>query len=186
MTFLENDYKLTMDYLKRALDKGDKYLAYGDWIALCTPEGLKSLPTFRTNYDATEYCFENTTDRDFVIQLSVESIYKAMLEGIKDPTILVRKGDLIDVEMTAFYYADKVENELTKTEKKRSVMKKITQKKKLLNKSEILEKKIRSLSKKTNKTKVYQIRKRTGDRNCKREDSDYRLNQDGRIIRLRK
>lgn len=41
-----------------------------------------------------------------------------MLEGIKDPTILVRKGDIIDVEMTAFYYALKVENELTKTENK--------------------------------------------------------------------
>lgn len=118
MTISEHDYLLTMDYLKKTLDKGDKYLAYDDWIELCTLEDLKSLPTFRTNYDASEYCFENTTDRDFVIQLSVEWAYKAMLEGIKDPTIIVRKGDLIDVETTAFYYADKLENELTKTEKK--------------------------------------------------------------------
>ncbi|RQO37698.1 hypothetical protein DBR39_12475 [Chryseobacterium sp. KBW03] len=118
MTISEYDYLLTIDYLKRTLDKGERYLAYGDWITLCTLEDLKSLPTFRTNYDATEYCFENTTDRDFVVQLSVEWFYKAMLEGIKDLTILVRKGNLIDVEMTAFYYADKVENELTKIEKK--------------------------------------------------------------------
>lgn len=118
MTISENDYLLTIEYLKDTLDNGDQYLACGDLIALSTLEDLKSLPTFRTNYDATEYCFVNTTDRDFVIQLSVVWIYKAMLAGIKDPTILVRKGDLIDLEMTAFFYADKEENELIKTEKK--------------------------------------------------------------------
>ncbi|ASE62065.1 hypothetical protein CEQ15_11460 [Chryseobacterium indologenes] len=118
MTISENDYLLTLNYFKKTLDKGDKYLAYGDWIELCTLEDLKTLPTFQTNYEATEYCFENTTDRDYVIQLSVEWAYKAMVAGIEDPSIIVRKGGLINVKMTAFYYADKVENELTKTKKK--------------------------------------------------------------------
>ncbi|REC79473.1 hypothetical protein DRF60_06520 [Chryseobacterium elymi] len=44
MTISEIDYLLTVDYLKKTLDKGDKYLAYG-WIAVCTLEDLKSLPT---------------------------------------------------------------------------------------------------------------------------------------------
>lgn len=43
MTISEIDYLLTVDYLKKTLDKGDKYLAYGDWIAVCTLEDLKSL-----------------------------------------------------------------------------------------------------------------------------------------------
>lgn len=43
MTISEIDYLLTVDYLKKTLDKGDKYLVYGDWIAVCTLEDLKSL-----------------------------------------------------------------------------------------------------------------------------------------------
>jgi hypothetical protein len=177
---------LTLNYLKKTLNKGDKYLAYGDWIAIHTLEDLKSLPTFQTNYEATEYCFENTTDRDYVIQLSVEWAYKAMVAGIEDPSIIVRKGGLINVEMTAFYYADKVENELTKTKKKRTGMKRTAQKKKLLSMSDLLERKIQALGRKINKTKIFQIRKRSGNRSGKKEDSDIRKDRDCRIISLKK
>lgn len=107
MIIKEDDYLDALTYLKKMLDKGEKYIAFDDSRHVVD---IKSLETFRTHYDAMEFCYECTTDFDVVSYLSIDSAYKALQEGIKNQSILIRSGGNIDITTTTLLYKFKTED----------------------------------------------------------------------------
>ncbi|WP_454045068.1 hypothetical protein [Chryseobacterium sp. Marseille-Q8038] len=123
MIIQEKDYMEVIDYLKATLDRGEKYIAYDFNDESNNLDHIKSLPTFQSHFDAIEYSFEYTTDVDLVSYLSIEWAHKAMLEAIKDPSLLIKikNGQLIDIGLTTFFYLERLEKEQTNTTKNQDI-----------------------------------------------------------------
>lgn len=71
MLFRENEPGELLQYLAAQKSLGYEYVAYCTTVPVLSKEDLAC---FKTDFDVAEFCYENTTDRDFYTSVSVDAL----------------------------------------------------------------------------------------------------------------
>jgi len=96
MIVAQQDYSIVMEDLLALHKEGLSHITY--------PEGLPlkrawadDVIAFDNQYDAVEFCHDNTSDRDIFNYQPVWPLYRAMEKGLEAPELLSIQGGMVDL-----------------------------------------------------------------------------------------
>lgn len=117
MKIRKDDYRDILDYLVNKRWEGEEYVSFPDREV---PIGMEKLYTFRELYDVQDFCSVMSTDVDRYDFLSLRSTYRAMSEAMKDTSLMIERGGMVDIsQMVALRYrrleTEQINNELNPT-----------------------------------------------------------------------
>lgn len=93
MKISPDDFDDILRYLRQERNSGNEYVAFPENERVTRDD----LACFSTQYEAAEFCYENTTDLDSYYFMSVRSAYRAMSEAVSDSSLLVEQNGLRDI-----------------------------------------------------------------------------------------
>ncbi|HRN55635.1 MAG TPA: hypothetical protein PLL71_04255 [Agriterribacter sp.] len=93
MKISPDDFDDILRCLIQERNNGNEYVAFWGDGRITRDE----LACFSTQYDAAEFCYENSTDLDSYYYMSVRSAYRTMSEAQRDKSLMVESNGLIDI-----------------------------------------------------------------------------------------
>ncbi len=119
MKIRKEDYQEILDWLVKKRGEREEYVAFlNDYVSV----SKEDLSTFSSQYDAQEFCHEMSTDIDTYDYLAVRSAYRAMAEAMKDKSLLIQKGGIVDVGMMVSLRYQRLEAEQLNNNQNTKVM----------------------------------------------------------------
>ena len=94
MKIRESDYREILDFMVQKRWEGNEFVAFLDDSPVL---GKEELFCFPDTYEAQEFCYENSTDLDRYDCMGIRSVYRAMNEALKDISLRIETGGLVDV-----------------------------------------------------------------------------------------
>lgn len=94
MKILQSDYRQIMDFLVKERWEGNEFAAF---LRDSYATGKEDIFCFETPYQAKEFCYEMSTDRDTYDYLGIRSAYRAMSEALEDKSLLIKTDGLVDI-----------------------------------------------------------------------------------------
>ncbi|OKS85680.1 hypothetical protein [Mucilaginibacter polytrichastri] len=94
MKIREGDYRKILDHMVKQRGEGNEFVAFLNDSAAVSKEELFC---FGDQYEAQEFCYENSTDVDIYGYLAIRSVYRTMSEALQDKTLQIERYGLVDI-----------------------------------------------------------------------------------------
>lgn len=103
-----NDYEEILKFLVKERWEGNEFVSYPDTVG---PVNKDDLVTFKSIYEAKEYCFQMSTSFEQYNWLAIRSAYRCMSEAKINQCLLIEKEGVVDIlGMINHYYKNRLEH----------------------------------------------------------------------------